>query len=169
MNKKEKSSAVAAVIALAVLIGALCALAKLTALPGGCGKLGDLIDGCMAQSERKISACVDTSNRLMNVFNVSSCVTVDDYLYACGLNFRAASDEECVIKDVHILGASEIEDEEILEYIDEHSDYDVAQVFVAAEYTDGEGAEQNSVIRCYVISDKDSGKILYIGGGNSLF
>ena len=167
MEKKAKNSIIAAVIALAVLIGALCALAKLTALPGGCGKLDDLIDGCMAQSERKISACVDTSDRLMNVFNVSSCVTVDDYLYACGFNFRAASDEDCVIKDVHILGASEIADEDILEYIEKNSDYDVAQVFVAAEYTDGDDALQNAVICCYVISDKDSGKLLYVG--NSLF
>lgn len=169
MNKKEKSSITIAVIALAVLAAAVIALTKLTALPEGCDKVKDLIDGCISQSERKINACVDNSKMIFSSFNVSNCVTVNDYLSACGFNFGKASSDDCKISDVHILGVSEITDEEILEFIEKNSIYEVFQVFVAAEYIDNEEVEHNSVIKCYVISDKKSGKLLYVGSGSGMY
>ena len=169
MNKKEKSSVIAAVISLVVLIGALTAIFKLISMPASCRTLNKLIDGCMDQSERKISACVDTSENTWYGFSLSNCVTVEDYFTACGIRFDFMSDESCTLKDIRIVGTSDIKDEDALEYIKKNSDYDVAHVFIAAEYTDKDNAEMSTVAGCYVISDKDSNKLLYIGSDSFPF
>lgn len=158
MNNKAKGSLIAAVLALAVLIAAIAALCKITALPDSCGMVEKLIKGCEAQSEKQITACMSSKAYLSGF---ASCVTVEDYLSACGIYFDFMKDEKCKLKEVKLAGAAEITDSEALEYINK-ANKDASYIFITAEYIDSEGAEQSAVQSYYVISDNTDGKLISI-------
>lgn len=160
MNSKAKSSLIVAALALVVMIAAIAALCKITALPDSCKGVKKLIKACEAQSERQITACMSDS---AYTGGFSSCVTVEDYLSACGISFDFMKDESCKLKEVKLVGSAEITDSNILEYIGNYTNRNVSYIFIAAEYTDSEGAERNAVQSYYVISDKTNGKLINIG------
>ncbi|MGN0609985.1 MAG: hypothetical protein ACI4J6_12315 [Oscillospiraceae bacterium] len=159
MNSKAKSSLIAAVLALVVLIAAIVSLCKITALPDSCKTVEKLIKGCEAQSERQISTCLSSSAYFGGF---SSCVTVEDYLSACGISFDFMKDESCRLKEVKLVGSAEITDSDTIEKISSYTNKDVSYIFIAAEYTDSEGAEKNAVQSYYVISDSIDGKLVNI-------
>lgn len=159
MNSKAKSSLIAAVLALAVLIAAIAALCKITDLPDSCGTVKKLIKACEAQSEKQITACLSDSAYYSGF---SSCVTVEDYLSACGISFDFMRDESCSLKEVKLVGSAEITDSDIIENISNYTNRDVSYIFITAEYTDSEGAERSAVQSYYVTSDKTDGKLINI-------